>query len=178
MNTHLQQKLKTLPRTPGVYFHKSASGEIIYVGKAAVLKNRVRQYFQDSRGRDNKTMALVAEIADTDWIETESEVDALFLESEMVKRYMPRYNVLLRDDKSQMYVQIDMKSEWPTVSFTRNPADDGAEYIGPFYNGFALKKALRYLRRIFSSSSSAQSGQPQILISTSSWSSSQPQSES
>ena len=149
MNKALQAKLKTLPRTPGVYFHKSTSGEIIYVGKAAVLKNRVRQYFQDSRGRDNKTMALVAEIADTDWIETESEVDALFLESEMVKRYMPRYNVLLRDDKSQMYVRIDMKSEWPTVSFTRNPADDGAEYIGPFYNGFALKKALRYLRRIF-----------------------------
>lgn len=149
VNQRLQQKLKTLPRTPGVYFHKSASGEIIYVGKAAVLKNRVRQYFQDSRGRDNKTMALVAEIADTDWIETESEVDALFLESEMVKRYMPRYNVLLRDDKSQMYVRIDMKSEWPTVGFTRNPADDGAEYVGPFYNGFALKKALRYLRRIF-----------------------------
>ena len=149
VNQRLQQKLKTLPRTPGVYFHKSASGEIIYVGKAAVLKNRVRQYFQDLRGRDNKTMALVAEIADTDWIETESEVDALFLESEMVKRYMPRYNVLLRDDKSQMYVRIDMKSEWPTVSFTRNPADDGAEYFGPFYNGFALKKALRYLRRIF-----------------------------
>ena len=149
MNQVLRAKLKTLPRTPGVYFHKSASGEIIYVGKAAVLKNRVRQYFQDSRGRDNKTMALVAEIADTDWIETESEVDALFLESEMVKRYMPRYNVLLRDDKSQTYVRIDMKSEWPTVSFTRNPADDGAEYIGPFYNGFALKKALRYLRRVF-----------------------------
>ena len=149
VNQRLQQKLKTLPCTSGVYFHKSASGEIIYVGKAAVLKNRVRQYFQDSRGRDNKTMALVAEIADTDWIETESEVDALFLESEMVKRYMPRYNVLLRDDKSQTYVRIDMKSEWPTVSFTRNPADDGAEYIGPFYNGFALKKALRYLRRVF-----------------------------
>ena len=149
MNQALQAKLKTLPRTPGVYFHKSASGEVIYVGKAAVLKNRVRQYFQDSRGRDNKTMALVAEIFDTDWIETESEVDALFLESEMIKRYMPRYNVLLRDDKSQMYVRLDMKSDWPTVSFTRNPADDGADYFGPFYNGFALKKALRYLRRIF-----------------------------
>ena len=149
MNQALQAKLKTLPRTPGVYFHKSASGEVIYVGKAAVLKNRVRQYFQDSRGRDNKTMALVAEIFDTDWIETESEVDALFLESEMIKRYMPRYNVLLRDDKSQMYVRIDMKSDWPTVSFTRKPADEGADYFGPFYNGFALKKALRYLRRIF-----------------------------
>lgn len=149
VNQQLKAKLETLPRTPGVYFHKSASGEVIYVGKAAVLRNRVRQYFQESRARDNKTMALVAEIADTDWIETESEVDALFLESEMVKRYMPRYNVLLRDDKSQLYVRIDMKSEWPVVSFTRNPADDGAEYYGPFYNGFALKKALRYLRKIF-----------------------------
>ena len=129
--------------------HKDALGQVIYVGKAISLRNRVRQYFQDSRGRDNKTMALVAEITDTDWIETESEVDALFLESEMVKRYMPRYNILLRDDKSQMFVRIDMKSEWPTVTFTRNPADDGATYIGPFYNGYAVKKALRYLRKVF-----------------------------
>ena len=119
------------------------------MGKAAVLKNRVRQYFQASRGFDAKTLALVAEIEDTDWVETESEIDALFLESEMVKRYMPRYNVLLRDDKSQMFVRIDMKSEWPTVTFTRNPHDDGADYYGPFYNGFALKKALRYLRKIY-----------------------------
>jgi excinuclease ABC subunit C len=149
VNAKLEAKLKTLPPTPGVYFHKSKTGEIIYVGKAAVLKNRVRQYFQNSRGYDNKTLALVNEIHDTDWLETESEIDALFLESEMVKRYKPRYNVLLRDDKSQLFVRIDMKNEWPYVSFTRNPADDGAEYFGPFYNGFALKKALRYLRKVF-----------------------------
>lgn len=149
MNDTLQNKLKKLPRSPGVYFHKSMSGEIIYVGKAAVLKNRVRQYFQDSRGRDNKTMALVAEINDTDWIETESEIDALFLESEMVKRYMPRYNILLRDDKSQLFIRIDMQNAFPYLSFTRNPSDDGADYFGPFYNGHAVKKALRYLRKIF-----------------------------
>lgn len=149
MNKALETKLKDLPRSPGVYFHKSNTGEIIYVGKAAVLKNRVRQYFQSQRDMDVKTRALVAEIEDTDWIETESEIDALFLESEMVKRYMPRFNILLRDDKSQMYVRIDMKSEWPYVCFTRNPADDGAEYFGPYYNGFAIKKALRYLRRVF-----------------------------
>lgn len=149
MNELLGNKLKKLPSSPGVYFHKSKSGEVIYVGKAAVLKNRVRQYFQYSRSRDNKTMALVADIYDVEWVETESEVDALFLESEMVKRYMPKYNVLLRDDRSQAFVRIDMKSEWPTVTFTRNPADDGAEYIGPFYNSFAVKKALRYLRRVF-----------------------------
>jgi len=149
MNEKLEAKLKTLPSSPGVYFHKSANGEIIYVGKAAVLKNRVRQYFQSQRDMDVKTRALVAEISDTDWTETESEIDALFLESEMVKRYMPRYNILLRDDKSQMYVRIDMKSEWPHVSFTRNPSDDGADYYGPYYNGYAIKKALRYLRRVF-----------------------------
>jgi len=149
MNKKLEAKLKTLPRSSGVYFHKSSSGEIIYVGKAAVLKNRVRQYFQSTRDMDIKTRALVAEIEDTDWIETESEIDALFLESEMVKRYMPRYNILLRDDKSQTFVRIDMKSPWPYVCFTRNPADDGAEYFGPYYNGFAVKKALRYLRKVF-----------------------------
>ncbi len=149
MKEDLRAKLKTLPSSPGVYFHKSASGEIIYVGKAAVLKNRVRQYFQSKKDMDAKTLALVAEIADTDWIETDSELDALFLEAEMVKRYMPRYNIALRDDKSQMYVRIDMKSEIPFVSFTRQPLDDGAEYIGLFYNGGAVKNALRYLRKIF-----------------------------
>jgi len=149
MNAQLEAKLKTLPRSAGVYFHKSKNGEIIYVGKAAVLKNRVRQYFQSKRDMDIKTQALVEEIHDTDWVETESELDALFLESEMVKRYMPRYNILLRDDKSQMFIRIDLKSDWPTVSYTRNPADDGAEYYGPYYNGFAIKKALRYLRKVF-----------------------------
>ncbi len=145
----LSDKLKQLPITPGVYFHKDKTGEIIYVGKAAVLKNRVKQYFQSTRDMDIKTKALVAEIADTDWIETESEIDALFLEAEMVKRYMPKFNILLRDDKSLSFVRIDMKNDWPYVSFTRNPADDGAEYFGPYYNAFAVKKALRYLRKIF-----------------------------
>ena len=149
MNQALKEKLKTLPRSPGVYFHKAANGEIIYVGKAAVLKNRVRQYFQSQKDMDIKTRALVAEIDDTDWIEVESEMDALFLESEMVKRYMPRFNILLRDDKSQTFVRVNLRDEWPTVEFTRNPADDGATYIGPFYSGFAVKKALRYLRRVF-----------------------------
>ena len=144
-----QSQLKNLPSSPGVYFHKDKGGEIIYIGKAASLKNRVKQYFQNTRDMDVKTRALVAEIADTDWVQTESEIDALFLEAEMVKRYMPRYNILLRDDKSLIFVRIDMKNQWPYVSFTRNPADDGADYFGPYYNSFAVKKALRYLRRIF-----------------------------
>ncbi|MDR0955757.1 MAG: excinuclease ABC subunit UvrC [Candidatus Nomurabacteria bacterium] len=148
MNAKLSAKLKTLPRAPGVYFHYDKTGEVIYVGKAAVLKNRVRQYFQKNHD-DAKTRALVNEIAMTDWIETDSEIDALFLESEMIKRYRPRYNILLRDDRSQMFVRINWRDPVPFVSFTRRPLDDGAEYFGPFYNGWALKKALRLLRRAF-----------------------------
>lgn len=149
MNDLLKLKLKDLPACPGVYFHKDESGQVIYIGKAAVLKNRVKQYFQKQNNNDLKTQALIRDIYDTDWVETDSEIDALFLEAEMVKRYMPKYNILLRDDKSSTFIRIDMKSDWPFVSYTRNPVDDGAEYFGPYFNGFAVKKALRYLRNIF-----------------------------
>ncbi|MBQ3348452.1 GIY-YIG nuclease family protein [Candidatus Saccharibacteria bacterium] len=148
MDTRLKQKLDKLPTAPGVYFHKNKAGEIIYVGKAAVLKNRVRQYFQKSH-KDVKTEALVAEIFDTDWIQVDTEMDALFLEAEMIKRYMPKWNILLRDDKSVSYVRFSMKDEVPYVSFTRNPVDDGATYVGPFYGKSGVERALRVLRRIF-----------------------------
>lgn len=148
MRQALLDKLKTLPAAPGVYFHKATNGEVIYVGKAAVLKNRVRQYFHKTQ-KDPKTDALVKEIADTDWIVVDTEMDALFLESEMIKRYMPKWNILLRDDKTVSYVRIDMRSEVPYVSFTRTPQDDKAVYIGPFYGKTAVAKALRILRRVF-----------------------------
>ncbi len=148
MRERLLTKLSGLPSSPGVYFHKSADGSIIYVGKAAVLKNRVRQYFHHTK-KDAKTTALVREIADTDWIVVDTEMDALFLESEMIKRYMPKWNILLRDDKTVSYVRIDMKSEVPYVSFTRTPQDDKAIYIGPFYGKSAVEKALRILRKVF-----------------------------
>ena len=144
-----KNKLKTLPSAPGVYFHKDEKGEVIYVGKAAVLKSRVRQYFQSQTNKDPKTRALIAEIADTDWIITETEIDALFLESEMIKRYKPKWNILLRDDKSVTYVRIDTKSEIPFVSLTRNPEDDKAEYFGPYYGKSVVSRALRILRLIF-----------------------------
>lgn len=149
MNDTLETKLKELPNSPGVYFHKDASGEIIYVGKAAVLKNRVRQYFQKSRNRDVKTDALVAEIYDTDWMVVESELEALFLEAEMVRRYMPRYNILLRDDKSLSYIRIDYDSDYPTVTTTRQPLDDKAKYYGPYFSVSMVREALRLLRRVF-----------------------------
>lgn len=149
MNKLLSEKLKTLPNSPGVYFHKNKDGEIIYVGKAANLKNRVRQYFQNIAAKDIKTQALVEDIEMTDWITVDTEMDALFLESEMIKRYKPQYNILLRDDKSQTYVRVGFRDKIPNISFTRAPLDDGGEYFGPFYNGFAVKKSLRLLRRIF-----------------------------
>lgn len=149
MNEKLQQKLKDLPNAPGVYFHKDATGQIIYVGKAAILRNRVRQYFQKSRTRDPKTDLLVAEIVDTDWQVVDSEFEALFLEAEMIRRYMPRYNILLRDDKSQSFVRIDFKSQYPSVTLTRRPLDDGATYYGPFLSTIAVRRALKYLRKIF-----------------------------
>src|ERR1700691_2525027 len=147
MNEVLQRKLNNLPKEPGVYFHKSVSGEIIYVGKAAVLRSRVRQYFQKSRARDPKTEALVAEIADVDWMVVDSEIEALFLEAEMIRRYRPRYNILLRDDKSMVYLRIDYKSDYPTVTITHRPMDDNAKYFGPFLSTTTLRQALRALRR-------------------------------
>lgn len=155
----LNDKLAALPITPGVYFHKDINGEIIYIGKAANLRNRVRQYFQQSRYRDPKTDILVSEIANIDWTPVETEADALFLEAELVRRYQPRFNILLRDDKSLQFVRIDYKSDYPTVTLVRRPLDDGANYFGPYINGLALKKALRYLRRAFPYAISRSSGQ-------------------
>jgi excinuclease ABC subunit C len=149
MTDALAAKLKDLPNAPGVYFHKDATGEIIYVGKAAVLRNRVRQYFQKSRVRDPKTDALVAEIFDTDWMVVDSELEALFLEAEMIRRYMPRFNILLRDDKSMSYIRIDYNADFPTVSTTRRPLDDGAKYFGPYLSATGVRQALKVLRRIF-----------------------------
>ena len=164
MNSIIEKKLAELPKVPGVYFHKNAAGEIIYVGKAAVLRNRVRQYFQKSRGRDPKTEALVAEIADIDWMEVESEIEALFLEAEMIRRYMPRYNILLRDDKSMTYIRIDYDSDYPTVSTTRRPLDDGARYYGPYFSALSVRQALKLLRKIFPFATKRVGGQKRATL--------------
>lgn len=160
----VEQKLKKLPASPGVYFYKDSSGEIIYIGKASNLRNRVRQYFQVSRAFDPKTDVLVGEIADVEWTELETEADALFLEAELIRRYQPRFNILLRDDKSQLFVRIDYKSDYPTVRLIRRPLDDGAEYFGPYINGFAVKKALRYLRRAFPYATARHLGQKRVSL--------------
>lgn len=142
-----RDKLKTLPAEPGVYFHRDKDRKIIYIGKAAVLKNRVMSYFQ-SKHRDPKTQALVADIAETDWITVGSEVEALFLESEFIKRYKPKYNIDLKDDKNWLYVKISA-DEFPVVSYVRRPMDDKAHYYGPFTSTDALRRAMRMLRKVF-----------------------------
>jgi len=147
--TDLAKKRAGLPKVPGVYLYKDKSDKIIYVGKAAVLKNRVGQYFQKSRPLDPKTTALVADIADLDYIEVESEIDALFLEAELVRRYQPKYNILLRDDKSPCFIRIDINSNHPTVTVTRRPLDDKAKYFGPFFNARLIRTALKQLRKAF-----------------------------
>jgi excinuclease ABC subunit C len=164
VNKVLETKLGELPKRPGVYFHKDKSGEIIYVGKAAVLRNRVRQYFQKSRFRDPKTEALVNEITDIDWMCVDSELEALFLEAEMIRRYMPRYNILLRDDKAMSYIRIDYDSDYPTVSTTRRPLDDGARYFGPYFSTLAVRQSLKLLRKIFPFATRKVAGQKRATL--------------
>jgi excinuclease ABC subunit C len=144
----LRDKLKTLPNEPGVYFHRDAEKKIIYIGKAAVLKNRVMSYFQTSKNRDPRTQLLVAEIADTEWITVGSEVEALFLESEFIKRYKPKYNIDLKDDKNFIYIKIS-GDEFPVFTYARRPMDDKAHYYGPFTSSDAVRRAMRMLRKVF-----------------------------
>ncbi|HSX41640.1 MAG TPA: excinuclease ABC subunit UvrC [Candidatus Saccharimonadales bacterium] len=145
----LVQKLKQLPKEPGVYFHKDAKGKIIYIGKAANLKNRVGSYFQQSRHRDAKTSLLVGDIVDLDWITVDSEVEALFLESEFIKRYRPKYNIDLKDDKHWIYIRIPMQDEFPVLEIVRRPLDDCVDYFGPYTSSDAVRKALKHLRKAF-----------------------------
>ena len=121
LNQVLESKLKNLPDNPGVYLMKDASGQIIYVGKARVLKNRVRQYFHSSRKAD-KVEAMVSHIEDLDYIMTNSEMDALMLESNLIKKYKPQYNILLKDDKSYPYLRVNLKEKYPRITITRRSA--------------------------------------------------------
>lgn len=139
--------LKNLPTEPGVYLYKQAS-EVIYVGKAKNLKKRISQYFQKNI-EDAKTRQLVASIENLDYIITETELDALLLESELVKRYMPKFNILLRDDKSAIYIKLNQKSPYPYFSYSRTAGDSESTYIGPFYNASTIKALMKSLRRIF-----------------------------
>lgn len=142
---NLEQKLKLLPALPGVYIMYDEGGQIIYIGKAKVLKNRVRQYFYHSGNQTEKVMAMVAKIANFSYIIASSELDALALESNLIKKHKPQYNILLKDDKSKPYIRIDTRLEYPTVEITRKLRADGAKYFGPFF-GVAVNEMVELIR--------------------------------
>ena len=145
----LQEKLKTLPDSPGVYLMKDLHGKIIYVGKAVVLKNRVRQYFQSGKNHSAKVKAMVARIVDFETIVTSSEVEALILECNLIKKYRPRYNISLKDDKSYPYLKLTLAEDFPRIILTRRVIHDGSRYFGPYTGGLAVKETLQLLRKIF-----------------------------
>ncbi|WP_342306132.1 excinuclease ABC subunit UvrC [Methanolobus sp. ZRKC5] len=141
--------LKTLPALPGVYLMKDDSGDIIYVGKAKSLDKRVRQYFQSKRNLSPKTVTLVRHIDDIDYIVTDSEIDALVLEANLIKKYRPRYNIRLKDDKRYPYVKVTVNSTFPRIFLTRRRLMDGALYFGPYTNAKAIRTTLDLISRIF-----------------------------
>jgi len=144
----IQQKLATLPATPGVYIMHNVRDQVIYVGKAINLANRVRSYFHASAQENAKTRRLVAEIADLEWIITESEVEALILEANLIKKYRPRFNVRLKDDKRYPYLKVT-NDEFPKVLITRRMRRDEGRYFGPYTSTSALRETLDLLRRLF-----------------------------
>ena len=149
MTDLVAEKLKLLPDSPGVYIMKDARGKIIYVGKAIVLKNRVRQYFQSSRNQAPKVRAMVSHVVDFETIMTANEVESLILEANLIKKHRPRYNIRLKDDKSYPYVKVTVQEEYPRVFITRRVLRDGARYFGPYTNVTALRDSLKLLKRLF-----------------------------
>ena len=149
VDAHIRARLAGVPPKPGVYLMRDRENRVIYVGKAILLRNRVRSYFQKSASHTPKTCRLVAEVADLEWIVTDSELEALILECELIKRYRPRYNVRFKDDKRYPYIKISIEEDFPRVYVVRTMARDGARYFGPFTSAHTVHESLETLRRLF-----------------------------
>lgn len=149
INEVLQEKLKLLPTKSGVYLMKNKQKQIIYVGKAINLKNRVRQYFQSSRNHSAKTIAMVSHIEDFETIVTDNELEALILECNLIKKHHPKYNIMLRDDKTYPYLKITLNEKYPRIVTTRRLIKDGSRYFGPYTSSTAMKETLNLLRKLF-----------------------------
>jgi excinuclease ABC subunit C len=149
LNEHLQGTLATLPAKPGCYIYRNAEGTIIYVGKAISLKNRVRSYFHADSSHDAKTRRLVRDIANIEWIVVGSELEALILEMNLIKKHRPKYNIRLKDDKRYPYIKIHWNEPFPKVTVTRQMTEDGSRYFGPYTSAWAVYQTLDALRRIF-----------------------------
>ncbi len=148
MNEKLALKISMLPENPGVYVMLDDGGNVIYVGKAKILKNRVKQYFYSTK-KPEKVAAMVANIADFYYIITTSEIDALSLENNLIKKYKPHYNILLKDDKTYPYIKVNLKEKFPAFSVTRKLRRDGAKYFGPFMGGVNAKDTLEIINTAF-----------------------------
>ncbi len=144
----IKEKLKLLPENPGVYIMLDNYGNVIYVGKARILKNRVRQYFHSSE-KPEKVMKMVENISDFNYIITDSEIDALALENTLIKKYKPKYNILLKDDKTYPYIKVDVREDFPMFSVTRKIKKDGCKYFGPFMGGISCKEILDTIQLTF-----------------------------
>jgi len=147
--TKLAPQLKTVPTNPGVYLFKNEQENVLYVGKAANLSNRVRSYFMEHKNLPSKIQRLMSKISDIEFIVTNSEQEALILECSLIKKYRPRYNVRLKDDKTFPYLKINITEDWPGVYVTRRFQKDGARYFGPFTSAGSVRKTLRLIKKIF-----------------------------
>jgi excinuclease ABC subunit C len=149
ISEHIKGILGTLPEKPGCYLMKNAEGTIIYVGKAINLKNRVRSYFHADSAHDQKTRRLVREINHIEWIVVGSELEALILEMNLIKKHRPKYNIRLKDDKRYPYIKIHWNEPFPKITVTRLMQDDGSRYFGPYTSAWAVYQTLDVLRRVF-----------------------------
>ncbi len=149
MTFNIEEELKKLPASPGVYLMHDCRDEIIYVGKAISLKNRVRQYFQSSRGKTAKILQMVHNIAWFEYILTDSEMEALVLECNLIKEHRPKYNTMLMDDKSYPYIKVTIQEEYPRVLFARDLKKDKSRYYGPYTSATAVKDTIDLLHKLF-----------------------------
>lgn len=145
----IQEELKKLPESPGVYIMKDTDGHIIYVGKAKVLKNRVRQYFQNSANHSVKVKSMVSHIDHFEYIVTASEVEALILENTLIKKHSPKYNIMLKDDKTYPYIKVTTNESFPRVFMTRRHLKDKAKYFGPFSSSYNVKETIELINKIW-----------------------------
>lgn len=144
----LRKKAMALPTTPGVYIMKNKDKKIIYIGKAKALKNRVSSYFGSHSNHSLKVIRMVQNVDDFDYILCDTEFEALVLECSLIKQHMPKYNILLKDDKGYNYIKIT-KEEFPKISECKQMVDDNATYLGPYVSGFSVKNAVEEVQKIF-----------------------------
>src|ERR1700680_911820 len=144
----LREKVAQLPLAPGVYLYKDAAGKVIYVGKAKILRARVRNYFSEDKLAERKTGTLISEARDIDYILVDNEKEALALENNLIKQYKPRFNVLLRDDKTYPYIKLT-RQRFPRVYVTRRLIKDGSTYFGPYFPGNLAWRLLNFVHRHF-----------------------------